>query len=214
MALYKPFKLYFQIISLLSLFYIVKSNYNNDNKDENSITNTNNHSSLSVLRFLQNTTITDECNSLAAANKCDVSLCSINGGVCNNNSCNCKNGYISLPGQPNKCCYQQKSQLTAFLLEFIFSFGFGHFYIGDNLIGCLKLFLYTALYLVDGYLLYYKKKQVEKENFSVDVDILVYIVTIFVFLFWICWQVYDCVLFGQNAFLDSNGVQLMSWISK
>lgn len=177
-------------------------------------------SKVIFLRSLQ-TSNEDQCTTNLTSKSCGTDNCNVIGGNCVNSLCVCKSGYITrttLISKNNapqiKCCYQQKSQLTAFLLEFIFSFGFGHFYRGDNLVGCLKFFLYLGLYIVDGYLLYYKKKQVENENFSMKVDLLVYSVTIFVFLFWIIWQVYDCVQFGSNSYKDQNGEPLFSWISK
>ena len=59
--------------------------------------------------------------------------------------CVCNMGYSSFDVQNLNsvsnilCCYKQKSQLTAFLLELYLGFGIGHFYLGKIIYGCLKL---------------------------------------------------------------------------
>ena len=59
--------------------------------------------------------------------------------------CECNLGYSSydidvLKSDHNiKCCYQQKGQLTAFILEMFIGFGIGHFYIGNYLFAVIKL---------------------------------------------------------------------------
>jgi len=42
------------------------------------------------------------------------------------------------------CCYQQKSQLKAFLLELFLGFGIGHFYLGKYYFASLKLGLQVS----------------------------------------------------------------------
>ena len=65
--------------------------------------------------------------------------------------CECNMGYTSyditvLKSDNNiLCCYQQKGQLTAFLLELFIGFGVGHFYIGNFSLGIIKLFVQIFL---------------------------------------------------------------------
>ena len=129
---------YLNILSLIYLFQIIKfvgsdniSQSNNiDLKPYDTFTSSSSIQPL-TMRYLQNSDI-DECVERATAKLCATTYCSINGGTCNGNTCACKSGYITKDASSIPCCYKQKSQLTAFLLEFIFSFGFGHFYIGNN----------------------------------------------------------------------------------
>ena len=59
--------------------------------------------------------------------------------------CECNMGYSSydienMNSENNiLCCYQQKGQLSAFLLEMFIGFGAGHFYIGNVIFGSIKL---------------------------------------------------------------------------
>ena len=64
--------------------------------------------------------------------------------------CVCNMGYSSFDIETLKsesnilCCYQQKSQLKAFLLELFLGFGIGHFYLGKYYFACLKLGLQVS----------------------------------------------------------------------
>ena len=65
--------------------------------------------------------------------------------------CECNMGYTSFDITQLKssnnilCCYKQKGQLTAFLLEMFLGFGIGHFYIGNYYFGALKLVVQVFL---------------------------------------------------------------------
>ena len=73
--------------------------------------------------------------------------------------CKCIKGYTNLNEDAEvKCCYKQKKQLTAFILEMIFSLGVGHFYRGHTFFGLLKInngiiHIYFFLAFFTGYLL-------------------------------------------------------------
>lgn len=64
--------------------------------------------------------------------------------------CVCNMGYSSFDIETLKsesnilCCYQQKSQLKAFLLELFLGFGIGHFYLGKYYFASLKLGLQVS----------------------------------------------------------------------
>ena len=89
--------------------------------------------------------------------KCTISNCK--GGFCIESFiCQCQVGFVDkqdsqpqttstepVVGDPKPilyCNYKQKSQLTSFLLEFIFPIGIGHLYAGRILNGILKMLLY------------------------------------------------------------------------
>ena len=65
--------------------------------------------------------------------------------------CECNLGYSSyditgLKTDHNiKCCYEQKGQLTAFLLEMFLGFGIGHFYLGNFYFAIIKLLVQIFL---------------------------------------------------------------------
>ena len=65
--------------------------------------------------------------------------------------CECNMGYssydIDVLNSDNNilCCYEQKGQLTAFLLEMFIGFGVGHFYIGGYIFGLIKLLVQIFL---------------------------------------------------------------------
>ena len=72
----------------------------------------------------------------------------------NNISCKCYSGYSSydieyldLRERTVYCCYEKKSHLTAFYLEFFLGLGIGHFYVGNMRIGLIKFFYEIALYI-------------------------------------------------------------------
>ena len=64
--------------------------------------------------------------------------------------CVCNMGYSSFDIENLKsesnilCCYKQKSQLKAFLLELFLGFGIGHFYLGKYYFASLKLCLQVS----------------------------------------------------------------------
>ena len=72
--------------------------------------------------------------------------------------CECNMGYSSYDIEKLKsennilCCYKQKGQLTAFLLEMFIGFGVGHFYLGNIIFGviklCIQVFLCTLFWCV------------------------------------------------------------------
>ena len=68
--------------------------------------------------------------------------------------CECNKGYSSFDIDNNLttsdiyCCYQQKSQLTSFLLELFLGFGIGHLYIGDRTFAIIKMII--ELFLCAG----------------------------------------------------------------
>ena len=107
-----------------------------------------------------NSGISDECE---IGNYCTTGACSTFGNckidiynITNETNfesrCECNIGFSSydidvlkLEDSTTYCCYEQKSQFNAFLLEIILGFGIGHFYIGDIKYGLIKFFLQLFL---------------------------------------------------------------------
>jgi len=104
--------------------------------------------------------ISDECE---IGNYCTTGACSTFGNckidiynITNETNfesrCECNIGFSSydidvlkLEDSTTYCCYEQKSQFNAFLLEIFLGFGIGHFYIGDIKYGLIKFFLQLFL---------------------------------------------------------------------
>ena len=83
---------------------------------------------------------------------CNTNKCVDGAGKCVDfatSNCTCIPEYDTYPiSSTIKCNYQKKSQLTAFILELILSYGSGHFYINNINIAIPKfLFWYTGYYL-------------------------------------------------------------------
>ena len=86
--------------------------------------------------------------------------------ITNNISCKCYPGYSSydienlhLKDRTVYCCYEQKSHLTAFYLEFFLGFGIGHFYISNIKSGLIKFFLEFFLYTFLIFMSYFSCKK-------------------------------------------------------
>jgi hypothetical protein len=79
---------------------------------------------------------------------CDIPNCPITQGVCYENFCYCNYGYstfINEGEQEINCNYFKKYRWIAFMLEFLFPFGIGHFYAGKTYLGIEKLILSLSL---------------------------------------------------------------------
>jgi hypothetical protein len=146
-------------------------------------------------------------------------------------NCICDDGWTNLtPESRVKCCYQKKSQYTAFALEIVIGFGLGHFYIGKTAMGFLKLI--SSFILCCGGCTIVCCMCYKKENNSLDEVKTVYdrgdeirirvrshplkykilnCVVIFSALVYIIWQITDAFLFGLNLLTDGNGIELDPW---
>lgn len=127
-------------------------------------------------------------------------------------SCICDRGYTTGENDNIKCCYKRKSQFSAFLIEFIVGFGAGHFFIGNNLLGTIKLCfvgLACCSCCLIGFCFCYKTNRHDDEPSPKQKMLNV------AFLSGICvyltWQAVDIILFGINFYKDGNGVELETW---
>jgi hypothetical protein len=153
----------------------------------------------------------------AVVRKCSNLICPEPNTCADTSTCKCAKGFAHFikPGiaQVNKnlCTYQQKDQLTAFLLQF-FVFCAGQFYIG-NLTSAIPqlaiislLIAYVVLRLVTG--LGNLSKQ--KEHIS-NWDYFFVSVSCLLSCAFGAWWLADVILFGMNKYKDSNGVLLQRW---
>lgn len=124
--------------------------------------------------------------------------------------CICNLGWTSMSNDVIKCCYEQKSQLTAFLFEFFIGFGSGFFYINRYKQGMIKLFCYLFFccfcYLV-ALCIYVKDESKETHIIQKILNSLL----ILIILTYVIWFFVDVISFGFNLYQDGNGIDLSPW---
>ena len=141
---------------------------------------------------------------------CTRESCPEDFGIClKSNRCSCFKGYITLDNPKfgtTSCNYKQKSQLKAFLLEFLISFGAGHIYLENVDLGIIKMatiFIFVTLLCCSTRCLRMCHKTILEDCFP-------YFQTMFVCIF-VAWQVYDTFMIGMRKYNDGNGVEMMAW---
>ena len=138
---------------------------------------------------------------------CNQYTCPKGRGVCKeDNTCACLRGYSTIDSTKHGdfyCNYKKKSQVVAFLLEFIMSFGSGHFYVGNYIIGVLKMIFtaFTCLLFCQFHSLI-KITEVKRYIRKVELTCL---------CIWAGWQVLDAVVLGLGLINDSNGIAMKGW---
>ena len=125
--------------------------------------------------------------------------------------CQCKNEYGNdKNNSTDKCTYERKKQLTAFLLELFVGFGAGHFYRANYLEASLKL----VAFLLGIYIICLFPLTAKCIADCCDCDCLVVFVSLFWFLISLglaFWFIFDLVWFGKTKYKDSYGFCLASW---
>ena len=148
--------------------------------------------------------------------------------------CICDDGYITKSEEDEvKCCYQQKLQEYALLLELL-PLGFGHYYSGRTINFGIKLTfqLIMILYMIiftfccktltkrrkhRGYDLLsneQNKNDYVYNNIKTNIDtsrMITNAINIFFFIILIIWQGLEIFLFGLNVYKDGNSVELKKW---
>ena len=138
---------------------------------------------------------------------CNKYTCPKNRGTCNDkNECVCIKGYDTVDDLSKGdfyCNYRKKSKLIAFLLEFVISFGTGHFYMGNVVLATIKMIFTTLTCFlfcqIDNFkvITEYKRVAVPLERY-----------TLFI---WIIWQIVDGLLIFFGFYNDGNGHDLKGW---
>jgi len=138
-----------------------------------------------------------------------------NHGSCNllGTECICDSDYTTFDSIDKQCDYKRKSQLTAFLLSFFFGvFGAGRWYIGDILIGSIKVCTIWGLTCCGtcGIALCFNTKNENSDKCVISCWRL------FVSLFMLCWYIADIIIFatlksGSTVLVDGNGIELKPW---
>ena len=133
---------------------------------------------------------------------CNKFIC--NNGNCFNNKCICDYGYITLKKRKStiSCDYKQKERIIALFLEFFFPIGVGHFYVGNFLLGILKLslFIIILLSISTGICFsFYSKQYVIVPFFILCLSILIFII----------WYLVDIFKFTFGLYSDGYGEKLL-----
>jgi len=132
-----------------------------------------------------------------------VADCSSN-GTCVNLKCECYDGYSG-----EKCEFELKSQLKAFLFEMIIGFGAGHWYTKRYLFASFKLCSFIfALYLIFFYPKLITRYFQDEDSgcfFTFSVTCFYCLISCGI----VFWYVYDIVQFGLNNYNDGNDQPLI-----
>ena len=145
--------------------------------------------------------VTSECNSLN---------CPPLRGLCSNNICVCEEGFTTINNKYIKnngifCNYILKSRYIAFLLEFFFPFGAGHFYSGKTILSSLKLGIFVTIIISLLALLCFNPKNRNGQN---TCALILSTILVLCLLSIIIFQIMDLIGYGAGIYSDGNGVPL------
>ena len=125
---------------------------------------------------------------------CNENNCPTNRGTCSGeNFCFCFDGYFSTYESNVLCDYEQKDRTLYFLLEFVLSFGIGHFYVGKYIYGSIKLICYI-LFFIAFFFKFYKKTGIDAAR-----------IRLFMWLNFFIWQFIDGLCIFRGVYKDGNG---------
>jgi hypothetical protein len=188
--------------------------------------------SVELIRFLQtaNTTITPANNSTTIIHRQCYTNSDCLGGQCHSDTgiCDCPEGFQTLWANPTiktnpdnttvmdysnnpLCTYQQKSQLTAFMLSMFVGFGAEHFYMERMDSALAKLFFYIGCCAMNIFYFIVYKCFPSKRKY---LEFLGTFETLYLgcgVFFMLLWNIYDWVNIGYNAMLDGHGISLLPW---
>ena len=127
---------------------------------------------------------------------CNEDNCPINRGTCSGeNFCFCFDGFISTFQTSSFCDYEQKDRVLYFILEFVLSFGMGHFYAGNYIYGMIKFISYILIFGV-YFGKFNKKKGIDAAR-----------IRLFLWLIFTLWQMIDSLCIGRGIYTDGKGKQ-------
>jgi hypothetical protein len=156
----------------------------------------------------ETTNLLTNSNNQCTFQSCGSYQCNRSAFCLNNASCLCAPGYITVPPTNDyQCCYEQRKQITAFLLELFVSFGAGHFYTGRNDLGGAKVAVFLILIFANIFISAFSTQHKENKfvywiQFSLHKALL---------SCYIIWQIVDLCLFGANKHVDGNRMALETW---
>ena len=131
-------------------------------------------------------------------------------GLCNGNICVCEESYITVNNDKVHnngifCNYREKSRFIAFLLEFFFPIGAGHFYSGKTILASIKLGMFV--FLVVSFIIVLFCKSVNRFNANSGTITLSFLI-ILCLLGIVLMQIFDLIGYACGIYLDGNGVEM------
>jgi hypothetical protein len=146
---------------------------------------------------------------------CQKNTCFPPFGTClDDSTCQCLDGFANFFPENNQnpnfyCSYEKRSQLTAFLLEFLLSNGIGHFYAGRVLFGIFKMVVLIGP-IVLGILMFCCNIGKGSDG-STCCNLIIMIGMCLLGCTALAWQLADLIMFGMNKYADGNGISLKHW---
>jgi hypothetical protein len=143
--------------------------------------------------------------------KCDPFNCPLNQGICIENKCECFYEFTTIVNDQDKtefeyCNYPKHLRATAFILEFFFPFGAGHFYIEKVKLGIFKLICFMIFFLfICGEFCYLSCKL----NATNKCHLYLAFGIIFDIAIWLCFHLFDLICFGFGIYTDGNNIELI-----
>ena len=138
---------------------------------------------------------------------CNKNNCPRTRGICTrDNKCICLKNYITHENFTEygeyQCNYLQSNQANIFILEFLFGFGTGHFFLGNYIYGLFKL-VFT---LITAFLVAVSPCLEENKMLSPNLTRT----KNFMIVGYVIWQLFDGAMILLNKYKDSNGVPMNS----
>ena len=139
---------------------------------------------------------------------CNEGNCPATRGICSNNQCICNEKYITINNKDFRgngifCNYELKSRFIAFLLEFFFPFGVGHFYSGKIYLATAKLSLFVILICSCCCVLCcFPGKDLNVCSISMCIIVVLCIISLIVM------EIFDLVSYGLGIYNDGNGIEM------
>ena len=139
---------------------------------------------------------------------CDSVNCPPLKGVCNGNQCICEDVFITvnnknIQSKGVNCNYHLKSRFVAFLLEFFFPFGVGHFYSGKTFLALIKLSLFSILICMCCAVLCCVTSK-DANPFSIIICSILVLCLISIALM----EIFDLVSYAFGLYNDGNGIMM------
>ena len=139
---------------------------------------------------------------------CNIENCPPSRGLCNANVCVCEENFQTVNNEyvHNNgifCNYKLKSRFVAFLLEFFFPFGVGHFYSGKTYFAVIKIGLFVVMICMCCSMICCGNAKVAKGcQFIIALLIVLCVIGI------LGMQIFDLIGYALGIYKDGNGVEM------
>ena len=165
--------------------------------------NTKNNSFKFIFLFLVTL-----CLIKSAYSVCNSVNCPPLRGICSADLCVCEDGFTTVNNKYIKnngifCNYRLKYKFVAFLLEFFFPFGVGHFYSGKKILASIKLgFFVLMIIMCCAALCCVNVKAINSCSFVISLILILSIIGLFIM------QICDLLFYAIGFYNDGNGIEM------